>query len=322
MDITTAVAVSLALMATFVVKQVLAFYHKLDQDSCLALSLQLQDPNSVKPLRCPSIWSEATKKLSIIIPAYNEQDRLPATLDETLTYLQRRRDKQGAVFTYEVIIVDDGSKDNTANVVMDYVRQHGVDAVRLLQLPYNCGKGKAVREGMLIARGELCLFMDADGATRVSDMELLEAAIKEVAAASFGNRKQITSSRATVSADSGGPLAIAVGSRAHLEKAAVAKRSALRNFLMHGFHFLVTFVAGHAVADTQCGFKMFTRRAAAAVYSNQRLQRWCFDVELLFIAQHLGIPIKEVQVTSDTAVLIEAAQLQSCFVKLDLYSAA
>eukprot|EP00878_Enallax_costatus_P019349 GHUV01020412.1.p1 GENE.GHUV01020412.1~~GHUV01020412.1.p1 ORF type:complete len:306 (+),score=94.75 GHUV01020412.1:1639-2556(+) len=303
MDLLTAVAVGLAVVATFVVKQVLAFYNKLDRDSCEALVLQLEDPNSVKPLLCPSIWSEATKKLSVIIPAYNEQDRLPATLDETLSYLQRRRDRQGPAFTYELIIVDDGSKDNTASVAMDYVRQHGIDAVRLLRLPYNCGKGRAVREGMLIARGEVCLFMDADGATRVSDMELLEAALKEVAVASYGNRKQVTATPTAAMSDSSGPLAIAVGSRAHLEKAAVAERSALRNFLMHGFHFLVTFVAGHAVADTQCGFKMFTRRAAAVVYSNQRLQRWCFDVELIFIAQRLGIPIKEVQVNLRSCLL-------------------
>jgi dolichyl-phosphate beta-glucosyltransferase len=85
---------------------------------------------------------------------------------------------QGPAFTYEVIIVDDGSKDSTAAVAMGFVKRHGVDAVRLLRLPYNCGKGRAVREGMLIARGELCLMMDADGATRVSDMEQLEAGIK------------------------------------------------------------------------------------------------------------------------------------------------
>lgn len=123
--------------------------------------------------------------------------------------------------------------------------------------------------------------------------------MQEVAVASWGTRKALTSSPAAQSPDAGGPLAVAVGSRAHLEKEALAKRSKLRNFLMHGFHFLVTFVAGHAVADTQCGFKMFTRRAAAVMYTNQRLQRWCFDVELLYLAQTLGVPVKEVQVRSD-----------------------
>eukprot|EP00879_Flechtneria_rotunda_P017164 GHRR01017976.1.p1 GENE.GHRR01017976.1~~GHRR01017976.1.p1 ORF type:complete len:301 (+),score=93.61 GHRR01017976.1:235-1137(+) len=296
MDVTVIAAVSLGLVATYVFRQVLSFFYRLDKDSCDSQNLQLEDPNSVKPLMCPSIWSEPTKKLSIVIPAYNEEDRLPATLDETLSYLQRRSNKQGPAFTYEVIIVDDGSKDKTAAVATNYVKQHGVDAVRLLRLPVNSGKGRAVRDGMLIARGELCLFMDADGATRVQDMEQLEAAIKDVSMASWGCRKVITATPTAQVADSSGPLGIAVGSRAHLEKAAVAKRTWLRNFLMHGFHVLVTFVAGHAVHDTQCGFKMFTRRAAAVLYTNQRLQRWCFDVELIFLAEQLGVPIKEVQV--------------------------
>ncbi|KAF6265307.1 nucleotide-diphospho-sugar transferase [Scenedesmus sp. NREL 46B-D3] len=296
MELPLLVAVSLALVGTYVVRQVLAFWARLDKNSSEGLQLQLEDPSSVKPLLCPSIWGTATKRLSIVVPAYNEEDRLPATLDETLAYLQRRRNKAGPAFTYEVIIVDDGSKDSTAAVAMGFVKRHGVDAVRLLRLPYNCGKGRAVREGMLVARGELCLMMDADGATRVSDMELLEAAVKEVAVASWGKGRFLTSNPRAQLPDAAGPLAVAVGSRAHLEKAALAQRSKLRNFLMHGFHFLVTLVAGHAVADTQCGFKLFTRRAAAVMYTNQRLQRWCFDVELLYLAQALGVPVKEVQV--------------------------
>jgi len=240
--------------------------------------------------------SEPTKTLSIIVPAYNEEDRLPATLDETLNYLQWRRNKQGPDFTYEIIIVDDGSKDNTPGVAFEYVKKHGVDAVRLLRLPQNRGKGMAVREGMMVARGALCLFMDADGATEVRDMELLEAALKKAELPTFGRSKVNGPACKTRAADPRGALGMAVGSRAHLEKSAVAKRTWLRNFLMHGFHMLVTFVAGHAVKDTQCGFKMFTRRAAASIYSNQRLQRWCFDVELIYLAQRLGVPITEVQV--------------------------
>lgn len=140
--------------------------------------------------------------------------------------------------------------------------------------------------------------------------------LQEVAVASWGKGKTLTSSAATAVPDAGGPLAVAVGSRAHLEKAALAQRSKLRNFLMHGFHFLVTFVAGHAVADTQCGFKMFTRRAAAVLYTNQRLQRWCFDVELLFLAQRLGVPVKEVQVrlASPVSCWFTSGLFLSCWV--------
>lgn len=292
----------------FALMQLLKYFDQLDKDSSTALMLQLDDPNSLKPLSCPSIWGPATKQLSIVIPAYNEEDRLPGSLDETLGYLQRRRNKQGPAFTYEIIIVDDGSKDSTAAVALGYVKTHGIDAVRLLRLPHNCGKGRAVREGMLIARGQSCLFMDADGATRVSDMELLEAALQEVASSkdsTVSNDSKAANGKAAAGAvnatvskvgSSAGFLAAAVGSRAHLEQEALAKRHWLRNFLMHGFHMLVVFVAGGAVKDTQCGFKMFSRHAAALLYTNQRLQRWCFDVELLYLCSRLRVPVKEVQV--------------------------
>lgn len=294
-----------AAAVAFVLNEVLKYFTHLDKESTTALLLQLEDPNSITPLPCPSIWSAATKQLSVVIPAFNEEDRLPGTLDETLAYLKRRRDKQGPALTYEIIIVDDGSKDNTAAVALGYVKTQGIDAVRLLRLPYNCGKGRAVREGMLIARGQICLFMDADGATRVSDMQLLEAALQDAASSKDSTISRdsqaagVTPAAAPTAAAQGsstGLLAAAVGSRAHLEQAAVAKRHWLRNFLMHGFHMLVVFVAGSAVKDTQCGFKMFTRHAAALLYSNQRLQRWCFDVELLYLCTKLGIPVKEVQV--------------------------
>jgi dolichyl-phosphate beta-glucosyltransferase len=286
----------------FALMQLLKYFEQLDKESSTALMLQLEDPNSLTPLQCPSVWAPATKQLSIVIPAYNEEDRLPGTLDETLGYLQRRRNKQGPAFTYEIIIVDDGSTDGTSGLALGYVKTHGVDAVRLLRLPYNCGKGRAVREGMLIARGQTCLFMDADGATRVSDMELLEAALQEVATSKdstvSGDSKAANGKAAAASTagSSTGFLAAAVGSRAHLEQEALAKRHWLRNFLMHGFHMLVVFVAGGAVKDTQCGFKMFSRHAAALLYSNQRLQRWCFDVELLYLCSRLRVPVKEVQV--------------------------
>lgn len=87
-----------------------------------------------------------------------------------------------------------------------------------------------------------------------------------------------------------------VGSRAHMQAAATAQRSWYRNILMHGFHALVVLVIGNAVRDTQCGFKLFTREAARLVFYNQRLRRWCFDVELIRLAQAFGIPVAEVPV--------------------------
>lgn len=94
MEVPLVLAVSLALVATYIVRQVLAFWARLDKDSSEGLQLQIEDPSSVKPLLCPSIWGTATKRLSVVVPAYNEEDRLPATLDETLAYLQRRRNKE------------------------------------------------------------------------------------------------------------------------------------------------------------------------------------------------------------------------------------
>lgn len=181
------------------------------------------------------------------------------------SYLDRRRDRTGPSFTYEVVIVDDGSADGTARVAFSYSRARGADAVRVLRLPRNRGKGAAVRAGAFVARGERVLMMDADGATRVADLDRLDTVLTELA------------ENAAKSNAGAPPLGAALGSRAHLAAGVSATRSAHRNFLMKGFHALVVAVAGPSIADTQCGFKLFTRRAARLLFGNQRLQRWCFD---------------------------------------------
>ncbi|KAK9828116.1 hypothetical protein WJX81_006294 [Elliptochloris bilobata] len=273
--ILTAVGLVTAVLAALVYAR--EWFARLDTEAVSRTSEQLlENPASVEKVPAPSVFSEVTKSLSIVVPAFNEEARLPATLDETLLYLQRRRDRKGPTFTYEVVIVDDGSTDATVRVAMEYVRRHGFDAVRVMRLPANRGKGAAVKAGMLAARGEALLMMDADGATQVRDLERLEAALARVVKNGLG---------------------IAVGSRAHLQAAATAKRSWYRNLLMRGFHLLVVLVAGSGVKDTQCGFKLFTRAAARRLYPSQRLQRWCFDVELLLLAQALGVPVVETSVT-------------------------
>lgn len=243
----------------------------------------LEDPRTGKKVHPPSIYDEPTKSLSVVIPAYNEQDRLPSSLDSLAGFLERLRDRRGPNFTYEIIIVDDGSQDNTLECSYTFIRRKGFETVRAIDLQQNHGKGHAVRAGMMIARGEQVLMADADGATRWEDLELLQGRMQELL------KKQ---SQATGL----GPLGMVVGSRAHLEKQAMAKRNRLRNFLTKGFHFLVLLVAGGAVRDTQCGFKLLTRRTAKVMVSNQRLERWCFDVELIYLAQQLQIPVEEVQV--------------------------
>ncbi|KAM6907312.1 dolichyl-phosphate beta-glucosyltransferase [Xenentodon cancila] len=224
----------------------------------------------------PSLHDPHSRELSVVIPAYNEEFRMPVMLDEAVEYLEKRQ-KQKPSFTYEVIVVDDGSKDKTTEVASRYTRKYSADKVRVLTLVQNRGKGGAVRMGTLSSRGKFILMADADGATKFSDIEKVEAGLKNLTA---------------------GPenLAISCGSRAHLEQESVAQRSMFRTFLMYGFHFLVWFFCVRGIRDTQCGFKLFTREAALKTFSSLHVERWAFDVELLYIAQCYKIPIAEVAV--------------------------
>jgi dolichyl-phosphate beta-glucosyltransferase len=222
-----------------------------------------------------NIYAPPTLSLSIVIPAYNEEKRLPKMLSETIPYLQART-RTDPSFTFELIIVDDGSRDGTAALVLAYSAKYGHDCVRLMKLAQNMGKGAAVQQGVLHSRGRLVLFADADGASDFTCYDKVEKALHAATKAGLG---------------------VAIGSRAHLEEASRAQRSGLRTLLMHGFHALVAGVSGLThIKDTQCGFKLFTRAAALAIFANQRIQRWCFDVELLFIAERLRIPVAEVAI--------------------------
>lgn len=224
----------------------------------------------------PSIWDSPTKQLSVVVPSYNEEKRLPVMMDEALNYLEKRQ-KQDPVFTYEVIVVDDGSQDQTSQVALKYCQKYGSDKVRVITLVQNRGKGGAVRMGVFSSRGEKILMADADGATKFPDVEKLEKGLSDL---------QPWPDQ----------MAIACGSRAHLEKESIAQRSYFRTLLMYGFHFLVWFLCVRGIRDTQCGFKLLTREAAARTFLSLHIERWAFDVELLYIAQFLKIPIAEVAV--------------------------
>lgn len=222
--------------------------------------------------------SEGTLELSVIVPSYNEEERLPVMLDETIEYLNERS-SSSKKFSYEIIVVDDGSSDKTTEVAREYTKRLGADRLRVLTLHKNRGKGGAVRLGMMSSRGRILLMVDADAATKFSDLDKVEEKLKELSKKS----------------DRG--MAISVGSRAHLEEETIAKRSLFRTFLMKGFHFLVWMLCVRTVRDTQCGFKLFTRKAALLTFANLHVDRWAFDVEILYIAEHLRIPIAEVAVT-------------------------
>merc|ERR550519_1392971 len=217
----------------------------------------------------PSLSSPPSLDLTVVVPAYNEQDRLPKMLDECLEFLESRSS------TYEVILVDDGSSDSTSSVGLGYTEKFGCDKVRVLTLGKNRGKGGAVRMGMLRARGENLLFADADGATTFPDLVKLEEAMEGLAKDGQG---------------------VVCGSRAHLEDESIAQRTIIRTILMIGFHACVWIFAVKTVKDTQCGFKLLKRKTAEVLFNTLHIERWAFDVEMLKVAEMLQIPLGEVSV--------------------------
>jgi dolichyl-phosphate beta-glucosyltransferase len=201
---------------------------------------------------------------SIVIPAFNESARIPATLKEVVSCVR----EQG--WNAEIIVVNDGSTDATAQVVLDLART--APEIRLVENPGNRGKGYSVRSGMLQALGEVVMFTDADLSAPMNEAERLFAAI-------------------AAGAD------IAIGSR-WLEKGRQTHRQPLyRQFFGRCFNAVTRGVMGLHFADTQCGFKAFTRDAAQTVFQLQTIERWGFDPEILFIALKRGYSVVEVPVS-------------------------
>jgi len=232
----------------------------------------------------PPAWKAPELSLSVVVPAFNEEYRLPQMLEETLTYLEARAatGPTGA-FSFEVIVVDDGSRDGTYSAALasqmaasERLGRSRSGQLRVIQLSANRGKGFAVRVGMLAARGRLLLMADADGATNIRDLERLERALDQHA---------------------GGNTEIAFGSRHHLHDDALQRRSFVRNLLMMGFHFVVWCLVGGPIHDTQCGFKLFHAGVGKHLFSSLHLYRWAFDIEIVILARFLGKAVAEVPVT-------------------------
>jgi len=202
-------------------------------------------------------------KYSIIIPAYNEGARLGATLDCVLQYISA----QG--WDAEVIVVNDGSRDQTRDLVRNYAQKY--PALRLLENPGNRGKGYSVRNGMLNATGEILLFSDADLASPIEETPKLFAAIQ-------------------LGAD------IAIGSRWLRPELQAQRQSLLRQFYGRIFNLALRILLGLKFKDTQCGFKAFTRGAAQTIFPLQRIERWGFDPELLYLARRRRLKVEEVAV--------------------------
>jgi glycosyltransferase involved in cell wall biosynthesis len=206
------------------------------------------------------------RSVSIVIPAYNEEKRLPATLETVGCYLER----SGWQFA-EVLVVDDGSADATADAAARFA------GVRVLRNPGNRGKGYSVRHGMLEARGDWVLFSDADLSSPIEELERLWAA-----AETSGAR-------------------VAIGSRA-LDRSLIGVRQpALRENLGRFFNLVVRLATGLPSWDTQCRFKLFEAGAAREIFRRQLLDGFGFDVEVLFLAQRLGYHAIEVPVRWNNA---------------------
>jgi dolichyl-phosphate beta-glucosyltransferase len=206
----------------------------------------------------------ALKDLSLVIPAYNEEDRLGETLREDINYLSQLG------IAWEIIIVDDGSYDQTARIAQEFVSQQ-TGFIRFLRLPRNRGKGAAVQLGVMNAIGRYIIIADADNATPIEEAGRFLAEAKEDE--------------------------IVIGSR-YVESANIEKKqSKWRVRIGRLGNVLIRFFLVDGIADTQCGFKLFPAAIAKDLFSKQRIERWGFDMEILSIAQGLGIPIRERGIT-------------------------
>ena len=200
---------------------------------------------------------------SIIIPAYNESARLGATLEKVLAYVHSQR------WDAEVIVVNDGSRDSTPEIVRAFAAKDA--ALRLVENPGNRGKGYSVRNGMLNARGQVMLFSDADLSSPIEEASKLIQALEE-------------------GAD------IAIGSRWLRAETQTRRQPLHRQLFGRIFNLLLRLTLGLKFKDTQCGFKAFKRPATQAVFPLQRIERWGFDPEILFLARKFGFQVREVPV--------------------------
>lgn len=200
---------------------------------------------------------------TVIIPAYNERERITSTLDKVLAHIARER------WRAEIVVVNDGSRDDTAEIVKQYAQSN--PAVRLIENPGNRGKGYSVRNGVLHALGDVLLFTDADLSSPIYEATKLFNAI-----------------------DNGADLAI--GSRWLRSELQTEKQPLYRQLFGRIFNLLLRGILGLNYKDTQCGFKAFTREAATNIFTRQKIDRWGFDPEILFLANRLKYRVEEVPV--------------------------
>ena len=206
--------------------------------------------------------SPAGPELSIVIPAYNEELRLPATLEKVAAYLKNCGREA------ELLVVDDGSKDRTAAVAKLF--QSKIPALRVVSNGVNRGKGYSVRHGVQEARGRIVLFTDADLSAPIEEADKLIEALEK--------------------------YDLAIGSRAVDRSLITVHESRFREFAGIIFNKLVRIILWLPFVDTQCGFKAFRRERCAIVFEQQTIERFGFDPELLYLARHHGLRAVEIPV--------------------------
>ena len=198
--------------------------------------------------------------ISILIPVYNERDRIHSFLSSVIQFIGKND------FTYEIVIIDDGSSDETVTIVESLLGEKLPGKYRIIEQPVNLGKGAAIKKGMLEAEGEYIFFLDADGSTSIEEIDRFMPHFSE-----------------------GVDIYIA---RRTLKQKAPFKRK----FFGYGYILLAQLFLQLEVSDITCGFKCYTRKCVQQIFSRQTLNNWSFDAENIFIARKYGFTIKEIPV--------------------------
>jgi dolichyl-phosphate beta-glucosyltransferase len=211
------------------------------------------------------MWTYKAERpyLSLVVPAYNEQNRIRDTLSKIAQYLNTTD------WSYEIIAVDDGSTDNTYNLMVEAANE--LDNLRIVSYHPNRGKGYAVRQGVLASRGSYVAFSDADLSTPIDELSKLFAAIEK-------------------------GYDIAIGSRTVKGAEIMVHQPLYRELGGKALNVIIRLLAVPGIRDTQCGFKLFTGEAARRIFELCFINGWSFDVEVLYIARRLGYRIAEIPV--------------------------